>query len=66
MYVQKCLHGGYYYAPYDIYGNTDETTTTLAYSTDTWSLWDNSPTFKEFPLVKSNDEFEDWLLEDTR
>ena len=31
-----------------------------------WSLCDNPPAFKENPLIKSDDEFEDWLLEDTR
>ena len=39
---------------------------TLAHSTDTWSLCDNAPSFKENLLVKNDDEFEDWLFEDTR
>ena len=60
MYVQNCLYGGCYYTPYDIYGNIDETTTILAHPTDTWSLCDNAPSFKDNPLVKTDDEFDDW------
>ena len=65
MYVQKCLHGEYYYALSDIYRDTDKTTTILAHSTDTWLLCNNAPAFKENPLIKNDNEFEDYLLEDT-
>ena len=41
--------------------------TILAHSTDTWSLCDNAYAFKdENPLIKNDDEFEQWLLEDIR
>ena len=66
MYVQKCLHGEYYCAPYDIYDNIDETITILAHSTDTRSLYDYAPSLKDNPLVKTDNKFDDWLLEDTR
>ena len=38
LYVQKCLHGDYYYESCEIYGDTDKSTTLMAHSTDTWSL----------------------------
>ena len=40
--------------------------TILAHSTDTWSLCDNAPSFKDNLLVKNDNKFETWLLEDTR
>ena len=63
IYAQKCLQDEFCYESYDIYGNTEESTTILAHSTDTWSLCDNAPSFKDNPMVKSDDEFDKWLLE---
>ena len=53
IYVQKCLHGEYCYAPYEIYGDKDETMTIPTHSTDTCSLCNNAPTFKENPLSRA-------------
>ena len=66
MYVHKCLHGEYYYATYGICSDIDEATAILAHSTNTWSLCDSAPSFKDNLLVKIDDTFDDWLLQDTR
>ena len=54
LYMQKCLRGELYYEPCDIYGDTDDSTTILAHSTDSWTLCDNAPTFKDNSLVTEN------------
>ena len=66
MYVQKCLHVEYYYKLYNIYGDTDESTTILAHSTNTWPLCNAAPSFKDNPLAKSDNEFDEWLLKVNR
>ena len=63
--MQKCLHREYHYAPYDIYGNTEETTTILAHSTNTWSLCNNASLFNENSVVKSDEELDNCLLDNT-
>lgn len=64
MYVQKYLHGEHYYIPYNIYDNTEETVDILPHSTDTWLLCDNVYLLSENSNVKSDEEFEEWMLED--
>ena len=66
LYVQKCLHGEYYYESCEIYGDTDESTTILAHSTDTWSLWDSAPPLKDNPISNNPYDFDQWLLEENR
>ena len=65
-YVQKGLHWEFYYNYYDVYGDTDELTTILAHSTDTWTLCNTAPSFKDNPMVKNDNEFNEQLLEDNR
>ena len=65
LYVHKCLHCEYYYESCEIYGDTDETTTVLAHSINLCSLCDSAPSFKDNPIVKS-DDFNEWLLEENR
>ena len=57
LYVQKCLHGDYYYEPCEIYGDTDQSTTIMAHSTDTWSLCETPP---------ESFDYDEWLLEENR
>ena len=59
LYVQKCLMNEFYYKSCDLYGDTEETTTILAHSTDTWNLCDIPP-----PLP--DNFFDDQLLEDNQ
>ena len=66
LYVHKYLRGEYHYEPFEIYGDTNESTTILAHSTDSWSLCDSVSSFKDNPMVKSDDEFDKWLLEQNR
>ena len=66
LYVQKCLHGEYYYESCKIYGHMEESTNILAHSTNAWTLCNTAPSFKEDPLVKCTNEFDTWLLEDNR
>ena len=42
IYVQKCLHGECYYVLFDIYGDTDKSTSIFPHSTDMRSLCDNA------------------------
>ena len=57
LYVQKCLHGEYYYESCGIYGDIDRSTTIMAQSMDTWSLYDTP----DVPY-----DFDQWLLEENR
>ena len=66
IYVQKCLHGEYYCDSYDVYGDTDESTTILAHSTNTWTLCNTAPSFNDNHMVKNDNEFDNWLLEANR
>ena len=66
IHVQKYLCGEYYYVPYDICGNTDETMDILAHSTDSWSLCKNAPLLNENPNVRSDEKFDEQLLKDNR
>ena len=65
LYMQKCLRVELCYELCNIYGDIDDSTTILAHLTDSWSLCDNAPTFKDNPLVTDNN-FNEWLLEDNR
>ena len=65
LYVQKCLHGEYYYESCETYGDTDTSTTIMAYSTDTWSLCD-SATMEDNPNTHVDNDFDQWLLEENR
>lgn len=49
LYVQNCLHGEYYYESCEIYGDTDTSTTIVAHSTDTWSLYENAHMVTDLP-----------------
>ena len=63
LYVQKCLYNELYYEPCNIHGDTYESTTILAHSTDSWFLCESAPSFKDNPMVKDGN-FDKWLLED--
>lgn len=65
LYIQKCLHGEYYYEPCEIYGDTDKTTTIMAHSTDTCSLCEQASMATDIP-VQPDDSYNQWLLEENR
>ena len=65
-YVQKCLHWEYYYAPCNIYSNTDMAMEIWLHLTDTWSLCENAPLLNENPNIRRDEEVDEWMLEYTR
>ena len=65
LFVQKCLHGEYYYQSSEIYGDTDKSTTIMAHSTDIWSLCDSASSLKDNPISDIPYDFDQWLLEKT-
>ena len=63
---RSAKHGEYYYNSHDVYSDTNESTTILAHSNNTWTLCDAAPSFKDNPMVKNDNEFDNWLLEEIR
>ena len=66
LYIQKCFYCEYYYESCEISGNTDKSTTLMTHSTDTWSLCDSTPSFKDNPISDIPYNFDRWLLEENR
>ena len=54
LYVQTGLCNELFYEPCNIYEDKDDLTIILAHSTDSWSLCDSAPTFKDNPMVIDN------------
>ena len=56
----------YIYIYIYIYWDIDQVIDVLAHATDNWTLYDNAPLLSENPKIRSNEEFNEWILQDTQ
>ena len=66
LYAQYCHYGELYYQPYKIYGNdfnkTEEAINRMAYSGKLWSLYDNTPSFQDNHMLRSEIEYDQKVI----
>lgn len=49
-----------------LYSDIEETVDILTHSADSWSLCDNASLLSENPNIRSDKEFDGWMIEDTQ